>query len=141
MFQRILIAFFLVLFLAGCATTNRTSNNQTQQLQSQVKELQDKIRFLEEEAQAKSREISELENELYKTQTARQKTESSTTVQLSVKQIQTALKNAGFYKSSIDGKLGKQTKNAIKAFQEAHGLKADGMVGKRTIAELSKYLN
>ncbi len=68
------------------------------------------------------------------------KTESSTTVTLSIRQIQTALKNAGFYKGPIDGKLGTQTKSAIKKFQKAQGLKADGVVGKKTASALSKYL-
>jgi len=60
---------------------------------------------------------------------------------LSPKQIQTALKNAGFYKGTIDGKIGHKTKSAIKKFQTAKGLKADGVVGKKTAAILSTYLN
>jgi len=56
------------------------------------------------------------------------------------KQIQIALQKAGFYKGKIDGKIGPQTKEAIKAFQKANGLKADGIVGKRTIEKLNKYL-
>lgn len=56
------------------------------------------------------------------------------------KQIQTALKKAGFYKGEIDGKVGLQTKMAIKAFQKSKGLTADGIVGQRTWEELSKYL-
>lgn len=55
-------------------------------------------------------------------------------------QIQTALKNAGFYKGEIDGKIGPQTKKAIKAFQKAKGLAPDGVVGPKTWEELEKYL-
>ncbi|MBN1526470.1 MAG: peptidoglycan-binding protein [Candidatus Omnitrophica bacterium] len=54
--------------------------------------------------------------------------------------IQRALKSAGFYAGSIDGKIGPVTKAAIQAFQKAKGLKVDGVVGPRTWAELQKYL-
>ncbi|MEM7817114.1 MAG: peptidoglycan-binding domain-containing protein [Candidatus Aenigmatarchaeota archaeon] len=54
--------------------------------------------------------------------------------------MQRALRNAGFYKGPIDGKIGPQTKNAIKEFQKANGLVPDGVVGRRTWEKLSKYL-
>lgn len=54
--------------------------------------------------------------------------------------IQKALKNAGFYTGSIDGKIGPKTKKAIVEFQKANGLKTDGKVGPRTWAALEKYL-
>ena len=56
------------------------------------------------------------------------------------KDIQTALKAAGFYTGAIDGKIGPMTKKAIEAFQKAKGLTADGKVGPKTWAELEKYL-
>jgi len=46
--------------------------------------------------------------------------------------IQLALKNAGFYNGTIDGKIGKNTKKAIREFQKTNGLKADGVVGPKT---------
>ncbi len=65
----------------------------------------------------------------------------STPVNLSARQIQKALKSAGFYQGAIDGKIGSKTKSAIIKFQKAHSLKADGVVGKRTSMELNKYLS
>ncbi len=56
-------------------------------------------------------------------------------------EIQTALKNAGFYSGSIDGKIGPKSKKAIEDFQSANGLKADGKVGAKTWEALGKYLN
>lgn len=56
------------------------------------------------------------------------------------KQIQTALKKAGFYKGEIDGRTGPQTKEAIKAFQKSKGLNPDGAAGPKTWEELNKYL-
>lgn len=56
------------------------------------------------------------------------------------KDIQTALKNAGFYVGAIDGKIGPKSKKAIEEFQKSKGLKVDGKVGPKTWAELEKYL-
>jgi len=55
-------------------------------------------------------------------------------------EIQTALKNAGFYTGTIDGKVGPKTKKAIEELQKANGLKADGKVGPKTWVLLGKYL-
>lgn len=57
------------------------------------------------------------------------------------KEVQIALKNAGFYTGAVDGKIGPKTKKAIQEFQKAKGLKVDGKVGPMTWAELEKYLN
>jgi len=58
----------------------------------------------------------------------------------SPKDIQTALKNAGFYTGGIDGKIGPMTKKAIEDFQKAKGLQVDGKVGPKTWEVLSPYL-
>jgi peptidoglycan hydrolase-like protein with peptidoglycan-binding domain len=57
------------------------------------------------------------------------------------KQIQQALKNAGFYAGKIDGEIGPKTKKAIESFQAQNGLKADGKVGRKTWKALSAHLN
>lgn len=57
-----------------------------------------------------------------------------------IKQIQTALKKAGFYKGEIDGKMGPRTKLAIKGFQKAKKLNPDGVVGPETWEALERYL-
>jgi len=59
----------------------------------------------------------------------------------SAKEIQAALKNAGFYAGSVDGVLGPQSMKAIEAFQKASGLSVDGKVGPKTWAALRKYLS
>ena len=60
--------------------------------------------------------------------------------QPTAQEIQTALKNAGFYAGEIDGKIGPKSKQAIEDFQKANGLKVDGKVGPKTWAALSKFL-
>ena len=57
------------------------------------------------------------------------------------KQVQQALKNAGFYSGKVDGNIGPKTKKAIEEFQSQNGLKADGKVGPRTWKALSAHLN
>lgn len=56
-------------------------------------------------------------------------------------QIQTALKNAGYYNGAIDGKIGPASKRAIEAFQKSKSLKVDGKVGPITWAALEPYLS
>ena len=57
-----------------------------------------------------------------------------------VKNLQTALKELGYDlgKPGIDGIIGPITENAIKAFQEANGLIANGIVGPETLDALNK---
>jgi len=49
-----------------------------------------------------------------------------------VRRLQQALKDAGFYEGVVDGDYGQQTYNAVKKFQNAKGLSADGVAGKQT---------
>jgi len=62
-------------------------------------------------------------------------------VKPSKREIQQALKNAGFYQGAVDGKLGPMTREAIRQFQQVNGLKVDGVVGRQTWEKLSAYLD
>lgn len=53
-----------------------------------------------------------------------------------VKQIQTILKQKGYYFGNIDGIFGTATRTAVRNFQKANGLTVDGIVGKKTLAKL-----
>lgn len=55
-----------------------------------------------------------------------------------VKMIQKLLADTGFYAGEIDGIFGGGTLAAVKDFQTFAGLKADGVVGKETIAYLQR---
>lgn len=54
-----------------------------------------------------------------------------------VSQIQSVLKDEGYYTGNIDGIFGTKTKNAVIAFQKANGLTADGIVGSATLSALN----
>lgn len=50
--------------------------------------------------------------------------------------VQRRLSELGFDPGPVDGIIGKKTKSALKAFQRVHGLKPDGIIGEKTLAEL-----
>lgn len=53
-----------------------------------------------------------------------------------IKTMQRKLKNWGYYKGSVDGIFGSQTREAVKYFQRKNGLKVDGIVGDKTLSAL-----
>ena len=57
-----------------------------------------------------------------------------------VKQVQRALKQAGFAPGSIDGLIGHRTHTALMEFQKAHHLEPDGVLGVKTWEALRAYL-
>ena len=138
MFLKISLSLLLVVGLAGCATM---SDMKDVEIENQA--LRSKVNHLQKTIKQKDSEIDELKDVLQKQQQAVEKV----TVQkeldpdkATAEQIQRALKNAGFYKGFIDGKIGEQTKSALIEFQKAHNIKVDGIIGKETWAELYNYL-
>lgn len=53
-----------------------------------------------------------------------------------VKQIQTKLKQWGYYTGNVDGVYGSKTVVAVKYFQSKNGLTADGIAGSKTLAAM-----
>lgn len=53
--------------------------------------------------------------------------------------IQRALKKAGYYQGTIDGKVGSRTRQAIRNFQKDNGLVADGVCGRQTWGQLQSF--
>ncbi len=64
-------------------------------------------------------------------------TQNYTSSPANVQQLQTQLKRMGFDPGTVDGVMGSRTKSAIKEFQKANGLTADGIVGPQTATVLS----
>ncbi|MFH1281954.1 MAG: peptidoglycan-binding domain-containing protein [Candidatus Omnitrophota bacterium] len=135
MLIKMVLSVFLVCVLAGCATG---SKKQSRQLQPQVFEKSQKA-FEQDSSSLDYGQAAIWPSDSYEIPV--KKTYSDAVIQLSPKQIQRALKSAGFYQGSVDGKIGAKTKKAIIEFQKANSLKADGIVGKRTSVELHKHLS
>ena len=55
--------------------------------------------------------------------------------------VQYVLKELGFYKGPVDGKMGPKTQAAIMNFQKARKMKADGVAGPQTKKQLAKALS
>ena len=53
-----------------------------------------------------------------------------------VAEIQTRLKNWGYYDGAVDGIFGSRTEKAVKYFQRTNNLAVDGQVGDKTLAAL-----
>ncbi len=161
--SNIIITFLAVGLLSGCsAVTQPTAMNQ---LQIKVSQLERKLEDRDEEVAVLKEEVEDLSSQLDSTDTHSfgsyieepvlsrssvkttsynsKKTRSSSDivrVNVSSQKIQTALKNSGYYKGSVDGKIGRGTKKAILTFQADHGLTTDGIIGKKSWTELEKYL-
>lgn len=124
------------LWAAGCATS-----------QSGSKALQQQVASLESQVSALNARVEELSGRLESPEAASRgdlsgsESRSRAASLLTARQIQLALKNAGFYGGSIDGKLGPKTREAVRAFQRSNGLTADGRVGSKTSGALAKYLS
>ena len=53
-----------------------------------------------------------------------------------VRRLQTRLRELGYLNGNVDGAFGRQTYNAVIAFQHANGLTADGVAGQATLTQL-----
>ena len=138
MVKRIMLLGLAVVFifsLSGC-TTCKNKELEIQGLKNQVTALESQLRTKDEEMNS-SKESLVKSNEgasVGSSQAGEVKQHPD------AKQIQLALKNAGYYQGVADGKMGKSTRQAIKAFQKANNLSADGRVGKKTWIVLKDYL-
>jgi Putative peptidoglycan binding domain len=57
-----------------------------------------------------------------------------------VKVLQRALASLGYAAGAVDGQYGPATKQAVAAFQHAHGLTGDGIFGPKTLQALTRAL-
>ena len=130
------LAVMSIFVLSGCAMMNKDDalsnqglRNKVSALEAQLKEKDDEINSLKETPVKSSEEIN---SNVIKVGEVNPQTDT--------KQIQTALKNAGYYQGTVDGHMGKKTRKAVREFQKANKLSADGRVGKNTWIVLKEYL-
>ena len=130
--------------LTGCAghraAQTQNLNMQVAQLDGRVSMLENHLGLIEGKAWNQREDVSYLRGRVEGMQGGFGQSGRATSIKSTPKRIQTALKNAGYYTGSVDGKIGPQTKQAIKEFQRTHGLSADGKVGQRTWTQLAQYL-
>jgi len=131
---KLFLVFLLLIGLGGCATGGKKQATQASAVNYE------KSRTYQQETYQRDDEYDDVWSGDTHGKSAT-KTYTDQAVQLSLKQIQRALKSAGFYQGPVDGKIGPKTREAIVKFQKSKGLKADGIVGKRTSVELNKYLS
>jgi len=124
------LAAAFIISLNGCASS-RNKDLEIQGLRNQVTALESQTPAKTEEAVVEQASAESMES-LDKT--------GETKERPSARQIQAALKNAGYYEGVIDGKIGRQSRQAIRDFQKANNLSVDGKVGKKTWAALKEYL-
>lgn len=145
MFKRAVVLLVGVVFafsLVGCATSQKKS------AELEIQGLKNQVSALESQVQTKDQEIDSLKDSLSKVQeqkdsqnfVGKKSFSSKVKSRPNNKQVQIALSNAGYYSGVIDGKIGKQTKSSIRAFQKDNGLPVDGQVGKKTWMVLRKFL-
>jgi peptidoglycan hydrolase-like protein with peptidoglycan-binding domain len=155
---RLLSVFILVTALSGCATTGMKTQNG--QIESRVTDLEKNLQAKDAQIVDLQYQVKDLASKIDSTKPAEsdQASQESTAqagpvkvsavsdnlqiirVKASPEKIQRALKSAGVYTGPMDGKIGSGTKAAIIEFQKSHGLKADGVLGKKTWDELKVYL-
>ena len=140
-------AITAIFFIAGCETVPKKFKEEVSGIKSRVDTLESKLENVEAKQQETARMTGEQAQALEEMKAAKEKREV-TNVSIKprvskskghIKDIQACLKNAGFYKGKINGVKTKSTRRAIREFQKANGLKADGVVGPKTWELLGKY--
>lgn len=122
-----------VVALVGCSTFRSRSTNS---LENRVQTLETRVQAFETNVAAPAAPVTASTAEAVPGAAV----SSVIAETMSKKDIQKALKNAGYYDGDVDGKIGPKTKAAIMDFQKGMGLKADGIAGRITKEKLLKYL-
>ena len=130
----LLLGMLLAFTFVGCATTAKSAIT-VDQLEMRVSDLEKRLQQKDQGANNFSDKAEDAQKS-DRVNTSRKADLSKATK----KDIQTALKNAGYYNGPVDGKFGHLTTVAVKEFQKANGLKEDGVVGEQTWVRLSEHL-
>ncbi len=160
-FRLITIIIIIGIFCTGCATTqsNFVVLNQLQtriihleqaladrdskieKLEYNLDELSSRVDDLEKfQADDDMDELGDITSGVGEVSSFNSSEDRVLRISTGAKEVQKALKKAGYYNGAIDGKIGKKTKAAIRAFQKHNGLKVDGIVGPKTWLKMKKYL-
>ena len=138
---------FLGLALFGIAVSGCVSKSTHE---SEVNSLQAQILQMDAALREQSQRTQELESQLASTRGMKStgtpgvltgvmyRTPSG--FEVPALDVQKALKNAGYYSGSIDGKIGPDSREAVRNFQSDNGLTPDGVIGQKTWSKLKTNL-
>jgi len=134
--------------VSGCSTPRKKINEEISGIKTRVDTLETRVEGVEAKQAEVERVVSDTPKEVpvavsepsWPADTNFTSRTGLTTSKADIKDVQRALKNAGYYSGKVDGIKGRNTKRAIKAFQRDHGLVSDGVAGQKTWDALSKYL-
>lgn len=139
----------LGLTISGCGSAQKKLSEEVKGIKTKVDTLETRVEGVEAKQAETERLTMEQAQKVEEIKSERVRPIAKTNIKVKekrslkdreqIKEVQTCLKNAGFYHGEIDGVKGRKTRSAIKKFQKANGLNADGVVGKRTWEALSKY--
>lgn len=144
------IAILAAFIISGCGTPQKKVREEVTGIKTRVETLESRVDSVESKQAEVERTTAEQAQALDELKTAGTpqvitnisvKPRGEGTYSGRMKDIQQALKNAGYYDGKIDGIKGKGTRKAIRDFQKANGLKVDGVVGSRTWDVLSNHLS
>ena len=153
MFIRIFFGLAFIVGMAGCASTqNKTSQDQVQtrvvdlekkleEKDAEIVDLQYAVKDLSSRVDAsKASAVAEPPMAAGSADAAKNSANDIIRVAAAPEKVQAALKAAGVYNGKVDGRIGPATKAAVVEFQKSQGLKADGVVGRKTWDALKTYL-
>lgn len=147
--KRFVVCIALVMVVAfavsGCSSVPKKTREEmtgiktrVDTLESKVGEMETKQAYTERATQEQAAAIEEMKSVKMANTNISTKPRGAR-AGARMKEIQQCLKNANFYDGTVDGIKGGKTRKAIKDFQKANGLTADGLVGKKTWEALGKY--
>ena len=131
----VLLLSGLLISATGCVSKSSYDALQAQLVQTEVAQKAEADRAAALEAELRGRGVKKAVAP-YQGGTYR----SPAGFELPAADIQKALKGAGYYSGSADGKIGPESREALRNFQRDHGLTPDGVCGKQTWTKLKTYL-
>lgn len=142
-----ILAFFMIIALTGCETVPKKFKEEVTGIKTKVDDLESRVGSVETRQADVERASSEQSQSIEEMKAGR-RAPRTTNIGVKpkaakskeeIKEIQSCLKNAGFYDGKVDGIKGGGTRKAIREFQRANGLTPDGVVGPKTWELLSKH--
>ena len=140
LFFRSLMMVSIALVATGCATTRPKpampdANAQMADMQSQMQAKDQEIQDLRYQLDSRQQSLSNNFSSSGSSDTKNILRVSGVTPI----DLQKALLRAGYDPGPLDGRLGKKSRAAVKAFQRKNNLNADGVVGEKTWVALKSY--